>query len=560
MFNYINKLLKKIKPVHYLLAAIGILFLVNSQYLAYPDEFVNILGGKFILEGKVPYREFFDHHLPGAWYLSALILLFSFGSFVKFRFLWGLLSFIALYFVGKFVEKRNKDIYPFFLGFFLLYPMITMYYWTHLFIADGIAFLFFSSLFWMLFSESYQEKHSIKTLIFLSLCNAAFIFSSLTYIYIALLFYGWIGVLLLKSFTNRTHGENPWRDLLRFTIISAAPFLLYAIYLFISNSWKEFYISNFVYNTTLYMHVDNYTMGRYFNPIKFALTIIYNFFTTYIQLLVRIKEFNLYFPVDLVLALSTFLLFVFLLIEKPLIGVIYFFILSFSAPRSNLMKIGETDYQSGLFIAIGSISFFLLLWRYKHIKFSFEPFELVRKFLVALVVLYGIFAGIFLLENTYNKFYLRHTQKMPSIYDHAPTGFFINDVVKDGEYYWIGPYEPHQEFFVKGAKLPGKFPTLLPQFRESEYFSSEFIKQFETHPPKVIMYKHEASIFGTPAMEFGAFFVDWMKDKYIALEMIPGLTVLKSPETFNMRTDVYILIKDKDELLKRLAETGYITY
>lgn len=308
------------------------------------------------------------------------------------------------------------------------------------------------------------------------------------------------------------------------------------------------------------MHVPNYTPGRYFNPIKFALTVIYNFYDTYIQLLVRIKEFNLYFPVDLVLALSTFILFVYLLIELPVIGIVYFFVLSFSAPRSNLMKIGETDYQSGLFIAIGTISFFFLLWRYKYVKFTFEPLEFIRKFLVAMVVLYGIFAGLFLVQNSYNKFYLRHTQKMPSIYDHAPTAFFINEILGKDDYYWVGPYEPNEEFFVKEAKLPGKFPTLLPQFRESEYFSSKFIEQFEINTPTIIIYKHEASIFGTPAMEFGKFFTDWMEGKYISIEHIKGIEVLKSPETFNMRTDVYILKSEVDSVLKKLLETGYIKY
>lgn len=319
-------------------------------------------------------------------------------------------------------------------------------------------------------------------------------------------------------------------------------------------------MSNFVYNTTLYMHVPNYTPGKYFNPIKFALTVIYNFYDTYIQLLVRIKEFNLYFPVDLVLALSTFILLVYLLKELPFIGILYFFVLSFSAPRSNLMKIGETDYQSGLFIAIGTISFFLLLWRYKYIKFSFEPLEYVRKFLVSLVFLYGVFAGLFLVQNTYNKFYLRHTQKMPSIYDHAPTALFINEILGEGDYYWVGPYEPNEEFFVRKAKLPGKFPTLLPQFRESEYFSGKFIEQFENNMPKIIMYKHEASIFGTPAMEFGKFFTDWMEGKYISIENIKGVTVLKSPETFTMRSDIYLLKSEKDALLKKMAEMGYIEY
>jgi len=72
------------------------------------------------------------------------------------------------------------------------------------------------------------------------------------------------------------------------------------------------------------------------------------------------------------------------------------------------------------------------------------------------------------------------------------------------------------------------------------------------------MYKHEASIFGTPAMEFGAFFVDWMKGKYVSLEDIKGLNVLKSPETFTLRTDVYVLMSEKEELLRRLIDKGYI--
>ncbi len=553
MFHYINNLIKKIKPIHYLFAFIALIFFTNSQYVSYPDEFVNLLGGQFILEGKVPYREFFDHHLPGAWYLSAFLLLFSSGSFITFRFLWGLVQFLTLYFVGQFIHKRSKEAYSYFLGFFLLYPFLTVYYWTHLFIADGIAFLFFSALFWMLFVESYQNSSSLKTHILLSLINVAFIFSSLSYIYIALLFYVWIFVLFLRC-------RPQLKEYLIMIGVNATPFLLYALYLLISNSWKEFYISNVVYNTTLYMHVPNYTPGRFFNPLKFAFAIIYNFYDTYIQLLVRIKEFNLYFPVDLVLALSTFLLLTFLLKELPLIGIVYFLILSFTAPRSNLMKIGETDYQSGLFIAIGAISFFLLMWRYKYTKFSFEPLEIVRKFLVSMVLLYGVFAGLFLVQNTYNKFFMRYTQKMPSVYNHAPTALFINEILSRGDFYWIGPYEPQEEFFVKEAHLPGKFPTLLPQFRESDYFSSEFIKQFETHPPKIIMYKHQASIFGTPAMEFGKFFVDWMEGKYVSIENIKGVTILKSPETFSMNSDIYLLKTEQGKLLQKLKEMGYVTF
>ena len=112
--------------------------------------------------------------------------------------------------------------------------------------------------------------------------------------------------------------------------ICIAPYLVYGVYLLLSNSWKEFYISNFVYNTTLYISIPNYVKGPHFNPIKFALTLIFNFYETYIPLLVRIKEFNLFFPVDLTIALGSFILLLFLFIENKILFLLYFIILSFS--------------------------------------------------------------------------------------------------------------------------------------------------------------------------------------------------------------------------------------
>jgi len=349
------------------------------------------------------------------------------------------------------------------------------------------------------------------------------------------------------------------KELVHFFQIALLPYVLYVIMLIVTNSWKEFYISNFVYNTKLYMHIPNYTPGRFFNPVKFALTVIHNFYQSYIPLLVRIKEFNLYFPVDLTIALGSFLLFFVLLKEKPFIAILFFFILSFSAPRSNLMKIGDRDYQSGLFIALGYISAFLVLWRYSFIRITHEAVEIFKKALVVLLLFYGVFASLFLIQNAYDKFFFRYTQAMPSVYDHAPTAFFIDEILEKGDYYWVGPYEPQEEFFVKKARLPGKFPTLLPQFREDEYFKTEFIRQFETNPPQLIIFKHDASIFMTPAMEFGKFFIDWMEGKYVSLEKIHGVTVLKSPETFNMRTDIYIRKDVTKNLLIKLMQTGYIS-
>ncbi len=552
IIHYISRFFKKPNWTLVIHALILALFLTNTLYVSYPDEFVNILGGKYINSFKIPYRDFFDHHLPFAWYFSSVLLLLSFGSFVLFRIWWAIAAFAALAGTGLYIRKNKPDAYPYFLAYFLLYPLITVYYWTHLYLADSLAFLFFSVIFWVLITESFKKNTSARTLLILSFVNFMFLFSSLTFVFIAGFFYLWMLYLLLREKRSR-------RDVLVFLGACAAPYLAYALYLLATNSWREFYISNFVYNTKLYINIPNYTKGRFFNPVKFGLTIIYNFFQTYIPLLVRIKEFNLYFPVDLTIALGSFLLLGFLFFENKILFFLFFLILTFSAPRSNLMKIGETDYQSGMFIAVGYISALVVLWRYKFVQFAQEYLVLFKKVLVTLLVFFFVFASLFLAKNTYDKFYLRYTQKMPGIYDVAYSASFVDDILDRGEYFWIGPYEPHEEFFVKKAALPGKFPTLLPQFKEDDYFRNGFLHQFENNPPEIIIYKHEASIFMTPSMEFGAFFIDWMKGKYVSIENIPGIRLVKSPSSFNFRTDLYLRTEHKDELLNRLVEKGYIT-
>ena len=283
----------------------------------YPDEFVNMLAGKFINMGKIPYKDFFDHHLPFAWYLSAFLQWFSFGSYVLFRIWWAVFAFSCLLGVAFYIKKHSKEAYPYYLGYFFIYPFVTVYYWTHLFLADSLAFLFFSVLFWVLIIESYKKVSEYKTILFLSFVNFLFIFSSLTFIYIAVPFYLWMLYLVNRS-------RIDVKKSLKLVGLSVTPFVIYGIYLLLSGSWKEFYISNFLYNTKLYISIPNYTKGHFFNPLKFALTLIFNFYESYIPLLVRIKEFNLFFPVDLTIALGSFILLLFLFVENKILFFLFF--------------------------------------------------------------------------------------------------------------------------------------------------------------------------------------------------------------------------------------------
>jgi hypothetical protein len=148
---------------------------------------------------------------------------------------------------------------------------------------------------------------------------------------------------------------------------------------------------------------------------------------------------------------------------------------------------------------------------------------------------------------------------MPSIADVSFSANTLNSLLKKGEYFWIGPYEPIDEFFVKNARLPGKYTSLLPQYRENDYMKKTFIQQFEKHPPTIIVFKQDSVIFSTKSTDFGKFFLDWMKGKYVRVGDIPDVEVTYDTyNTFDMAKDMYIRKSEQKEMLNRLLQQGDI--
>jgi len=544
-----TKIIKKIiKPEFGLILFSGILFLLNAKYVTYPDEFVNILGGMFINQGKLPYLQYFDHHLPFAWYFSALLLKFSFGSYIKFRLLFAIFNFVCLTGLGFWIKKNFRPLYHYFLVFLVIYPAMAVYFWFHLYLADSLAVLFFSLGFWILLVQSISKKHNSFILKIASLINFALIFSSLTFVYVGIIFYLWQIYLL----------RNDWKKIFFQLLWIGSPYLLYLIYLLLTNSFSDFYFANMVYNTQHYITLPNYVKGPHFNPFKLGLTIVYNFIGNYFALLSSIKDVNLYLPIGALAALGSFALLIMFAGSNFVVGSLFALTLVFSAPRSNIQVIRETDYQGSLFFVLGLIASLVVIYLIQKSKEENVLLNDLKRLVQILLTIFLIFSGVCFIKNSYDKYFQRYTQKMPSIFNFSYMAQFIDELVDSNEYYWIGPYEPQEMFYVKKGKLPGKYPSLLPQFREDDYLRNDFIKQMENNRPKIIIFRHEASIFGTPALEFGKFFTDWMETRYTALEKVKGIETLKTPSSFNIRTDLYVRNDQIGEVLQRLKDNGYI--
>ncbi|OGK20548.1 hypothetical protein A3C23_05110 [Candidatus Roizmanbacteria bacterium RIFCSPHIGHO2_02_FULL_37_13b] len=528
-----------------------VVFIINAQYVTYPDEFVNLLGGKALLAGKLPYRDFFDNHMPLPWYLSAVLIKMSAGSYIVFRFLWSMFQFALLFILGVWIKSQNRSLYNYYLGFLITFPLLAVYFWLHLYLADSLAVLFFAVIFWLLMTLTLTQKINKKMLYIASLLTFCLIFSSMTFLYLSGALYLWQLYLLIRSQFDR-------RSIINFLAFAALPYLVYFVYLVLTGSLSDFIFANFTYNTNQYIGIANYTRGRLFNPLKFGLALIFNFWHEYIPLLAKLKDLSLNLPIITLSGLAGFLLLLILSSYSFVLGIIFFLLMSFTAPRSNLQTANETDYQMGVFLVFGLSAAFIAIYYLRRIKLRDELLNDIKRLSVIMTSVLLLFTFLFLAKNTYEKWYLRYSQAMPSIYDLAPSASFTDEIIGNNDYYWMGPFEPQEMFFVKKAKLASKYPVLLPQYKENGFLKNDFINQLDKTRPTLIIFKTDMGIFMTPAEKFADFLLVWMSDKYTLLEKIPNIKILKSPSSFTLGHHLFIRNDKQEQILMKLKKRGYI--
>jgi hypothetical protein len=196
-----------------LLCISAFIFFLNSTYVAYPDEFINILGGRAIVLGKLPYRDFFDHHMPFAWYLASSILLFTKQNYILFRIGWGVIQAVGVVLLGLLIARKYPKFSLIYALWAVLYATAAMYFWLHLFLGDSLAVWFFSGAFWMLLLDTTYPTHARIVRYGITCLVTLMIFSSLSYLYIGMIMYAWVGLLTINLHTREIgHSKNKIRE------------------------------------------------------------------------------------------------------------------------------------------------------------------------------------------------------------------------------------------------------------------------------------------------------------------------------------------------------------
>jgi hypothetical protein len=225
-----------------LLAAAAICFIASLPYIFSNDEAAYLLNGKQILQGMLPYRDYFFHHMPGMDLLSAFIYIFSGSNLFIFRLLFNALLFGALVLNSILIYRSfGKFSARLYIIFMALFHMV----WLHVAIGTSVIAYLLPLAFLLIWTSG--KVISIKRLVVISLILFWIPFINLGYILVALVLY------LLLAYRLLVPLQKTWLpNLVRVGAILAAPYIIFILVLILLGVLREFTFSNWEFNQRYY--------------------------------------------------------------------------------------------------------------------------------------------------------------------------------------------------------------------------------------------------------------------------------------------------------------------
>lgn len=541
------------------------IFFINTFHEEYPDEYDSIVGGKYILQGKVPYRDWFQHHQPGAYVLSASILPLSGNSFVRFR----MILAIVFFFInigGYFILKKRLKNTPNNLNFYLLYlfaiAVSATYFWWQMNLADNLAsYLLIPAYALVIMKTVYRDKFDAKDLLITSLPTFFAWWTSMTYIYIV------AGLNLFAVYLYFKSEKITRKSFFSAVKIFATPYLLFLVYLLLTGSLKDYYFACFTYNQNYYVYNAAHAVGQAVNPVRYAITIAMTFFNNYIPALAMVKGFNLASPLIVTLALSNAVFFIYILLSKNYLCLIPFAImLIYANARSNPLNISDRDYQASVYTMF---SFFNGIWtlfilqKFIDAKNSLLSHKVILFPLFFILFVYWFFniAGMTLIFG--QKFYAKYMGEAPLIYDYPQIAQIVNKIASPTDYAWVGPFEFKELFYLK-TKIPSRYHWFLQHAAVSK-IKDEMIVDFTKNRAKMIVFQRNYSPWGGPAHEFNYFFTDFLDKNYFRLFMLNKTDKqwtykwkVDNTRNFDLDADFNFDNNRQEEILNELISLGLV--
>lgn len=542
----------------FLWLVIAAILFTNTFHEKYPDEFDNILGGQYLSEGQMLYRDYFTHHGPAPYFLAALLIPFSLGSFVFFRVAYAIFLFffflLSFLFLRRVLDEQYSRFYPLLV---LALAISSTYFWGHMLLADSFAAIILLPAYFILLSQIYAKRTlSRATHLFLAISIALTLLSSMTYLFLVLLIY-----CVIFCFIYQSPKQYP-----RLIFIYLSPYLAFFGLLLLTNSLSDWYRQTIEFNAQFYIY--NYPRApgsNFINPLRYAIVITQNFFENIHPVLTNISRVDLFYPFNTALAYGNLLFLIILLYQrKYLLAFLLISTLIFSNARSNPLTSEERDYQAAMYITLSFTHTFFGLFLSQRLfpKISdYFPKVLLTVILVPTIILW-FFNGLFVTRKWFDRVYERYMGLTPLIYDRPQLAPIINATIKPNEYMWIGPFDFEDHFYARGLS-PSKYHILLPGMAQNGMIE-ELQSDLEIRKPKLIIFDWHLFILGNAPKDYAPQFLEYLNQNYIRLLEYrePDGSQYKSVAPIELRRDVeakmYINPDYKDEVIADLLHANII--
>lgn len=548
-------------------------FLVNSLHTSYPDEFDNILGGRYIAEGRIIYRDFFTHHGPVAYVLASILYRFSGQSFVRFRLVYGLFLLLlvlgAYLYLEKSVQRDNKrgKVSSYYWPFILLLGLFSTYIWGHMLLADSISAFLFVPVFVLLLTKSLQRSPLTNAdLIFVSLFTFLVELTSLTYTYIVMTTIVYC-LWYFMRFSTGIQKTQRIKSVIIALVTIISPYLFFALYLLTTHSLQAYLFQNGEFNLRYYIY--NYPRPEgsiHINPLRYAVMIAYEFFNNYHVLMTRVRDFGFDFPLNVTFALANFTLLVYLVGRRRIsLALFVAALLIYSNVRSNPLSFGETDYQSAVYAQLSLFNMIFILYTLRKFLNTSALSHGARATYTTLFILlgsYSVASSIFIVRKFNEKAFRKYMGQEALIYDGSHYARVINDIVKPDEYAWIGPFH-FEDLLYMNAEIPSRYHILIPSFGRAAKIQQEMLEDFQRRLPVAIAFDKKFFILGSSPEQFAQFYTDFLKENYTTVfeygkDGNRVFSVRPVSISFDIETQLYLRKDRVDELVSVLITKGWV--
>lgn len=249
LFEFDNRALERVLKILSAAALLVILYAFAFSGFQIVDEFEHLHAAWLISVGKLPYVDFFEHHNPLLWYLSAPIVSAFYDNVMIFYVMRGV-SFICstltiwyIYRIALFFENKTGAWLAVALT---LCNIITIYNFSQFRPDNYMNFCFIIGLYyWFCYLQNKQIKYLIYSF-------SAFTFSALFLQKISLLLIGIEAIVLFLIFKKKMS----FKTVTVAALPAIAIMLLFILFLYSHNMFWEYIELNFHFNQAMVSYFE----------------------------------------------------------------------------------------------------------------------------------------------------------------------------------------------------------------------------------------------------------------------------------------------------------------